>query len=155
MSAPSREVRGFEDLCHSFLILLKWHELFVWNRSKRLSYCQSTQIFCESWKGPFLIKDITVYLNRIFVKSKTSRNGNVKSQSSREIRNTIVLNEFSTFLNIKSKEQNFFTVKLFLPYLRLTVKIFQFLRLSTKFWAVLCLSVNRIETLVTLIKTLL
>ena len=32
---------------------------------------------------PFLINDLTIYLNRIFVKSKTSRNGNVKSQSSR------------------------------------------------------------------------
>ena len=28
-SSASWEVRGFEDLCHSFLILLKWHELFV------------------------------------------------------------------------------------------------------------------------------
>ena len=55
---------------------------------------------------PFLIKDLTVYLNRIFVKSKTSRNRNVKSQSSREIRNTTVLSEFSTFLklsNLRSK----------------------------------------------------
>ena len=34
-----------------------------------------------------------------------------------------------------------------MPYLRLTVKIFQFLRLSTKFLAVLRLSVNPIETL--------
>ena len=34
-----------------------------------------------------------------------------------------------------------------LPYLRLTVKNFQFLRLSTKFLAVLRLSVNPIETL--------
>ena len=40
-----------------------------------------------------------------------------------------------------------FTVNSFLPYLRLTVKIFQFLRLSTKFLAVLRLSVNPIETL--------
>ena len=32
---------------------------------------------------PFLINDLTIYLNRIFVKSKTSRNGNIKSQSSR------------------------------------------------------------------------
>ena len=48
-------------------------------------------------------------LNRIFVKSKTSRNRNVKSQSSCEIRNTTVLSEFSTFLKIiKSKEQNFY-----------------------------------------------
>ena len=39
-------------------------------------------------------------------------------------------------------------IQSFLPYLRLTVKIFQFLRLSTKFWAVLRLSVNPIETLV-------
>ena len=32
---------------------------------------------------PFLINDLTIYLNRIFVKRKTSRNGNIKSQSSR------------------------------------------------------------------------
>ena len=46
---------------------------------------------------------------------------------------------------------NFFQLGLtfFLPYLRLTVKIFQFLRLSTKFLAVLRLSVNPIETLLT------
>ena len=44
----------------------------------------------------------------------------------------------------------YFTVNSFLPYLRLTVKIseiFQFLRLSTKFLAVLRLSVNPTETL--------
>ena len=35
-----------------------------------------------------------------------------------------------------------------MPYLRLTVKMFQFLRLSTKFLAVLRLSVNPIETLI-------
>ena len=40
-----------------------------------------------------------------------------------------------------------FTVNSFLPYLRLTVNIFQFLRLSTKLLAVLRLSVNPIETL--------
>ena len=40
-----------------------------------------------------------------------------------------------------------FTVNSFLPYLRLTVKIFQLLRLSTKFLAVLRLSVNPIKTL--------
>ena len=34
-----------------------------------------------------------------------------------------------------------------LPYLQLTVKLFQFLRLSTKFLAVLRLSVDPIETL--------
>ena len=39
-------------------------------------------------------------------------------------------------------------VNSFLPYLRLTVKIFQFLRLSTKFLAILLLSVNPIETLI-------
>ena len=39
-------------------------------------------------------------------------------------------------------------VNSFLPYLRLTVKIFQFLRLSTNFLAVLRLSVNPIETLI-------
>ena len=63
------------------------------------------------------MKDITGYLNRILVKSKTSRNGNVKSQeSSREIRNTTVLSEFSTFLKIiKSKEQDLFTVNSFYP----------------------------------------
>ena len=41
-----------------------------------------------------------------------------------------------------------FTVNSFLPYLRLTVKSFQFLRLSTKFLAVLRLSINPIETLI-------
>ena len=35
----------------------------------------------------------------------------------------------------------------FLPYLRLKVKIFQFLRLATKFLAVLRVSVNPIDTL--------
>ena len=40
-----------------------------------------------------------------------------------------------------------FTVNCFLPYLRLTVKIFKFLRLYTKFLALLRLSVNPIETL--------
>ena len=40
-----------------------------------------------------------------------------------------------------------FTVNSFLPYLRLTVKIFQLLRLSTKFLAVLRLSVNPIKTI--------
>jgi len=40
-----------------------------------------------------------------------------------------------------------FTVNSFLPYLLLTVKIVLFLRLSTKFSAVLRLSVNPIETL--------
>ena len=40
-----------------------------------------------------------------------------------------------------------FTVNSFLPCLRLTVKIFQFSRLSTKFLAVLHLSVNPIKTL--------
>ena len=42
---------------------------------------------------------------------------------------------------------NKFTVNSFLPYLRLTVKMFQFLRLSTKFLAVVRLSVNPIKTL--------
>ena len=50
------------------------------------------------------------------MKSETSRNGNVKSQSSREIRNTTVLSEFSKFLKIiKSMEQNVFTVNSFYP----------------------------------------
>ena len=49
---------------------------------------------------PFLIKDLTIYLNRIFVKSKTSRNRKAKSQSSREIRNTTILTEFSTYLKL-------------------------------------------------------
>ena len=39
-------------------------------------------------------------------------------------------------------------VNSFLPYLRLTVKIFQFLGLSTKFLTVLRLSVNPIKTLI-------
>ena len=47
----------------------------------------------------------------------------------------------------ESREQFLLRLTLFLPYLRLTVKIFQFLRLSTKFLAVLRLSVNPIETL--------
>ena len=52
------------------------------------------------------------------------------------------------FLKInKSSEQFLLKLTLFLPYLRLTVKIFQFLQLSTKFLAVLRLSVNPIETL--------
>ena len=38
-------------------------------------------------------------------------------------------------------------VNFFLPYLQLTVKIFQFLQLSTKFLDVLRLSVNPIKTL--------
>ena len=53
-------------------------------------------------------QDITVYLNRIFVKSKTKRNGNVKSR-----------------LKVaKSKERNFFYGELFFPNLRLRVKVF-------------------------------
>ena len=43
------------------------------------------------------------------------------------------------------KEHNF--LGLTYPIIRLKVKIFQFLRLSTKFWAVLRQSVNLIETL--------
>ena len=46
-----------------------------------------------------------------------------------------------------------FTVNSFLPYLRLTVKIFQLLRLSTKFLAVLRLSINPIKTLMKRIST--
>ena len=59
------------------------------------------------------------------------------------------ISEFSTFLKIIKSREQFpqFTVTSFLPYLRLTVKIFQFLRLSTKSLAVLRLSVNPIETL--------
>ena len=40
-----------------------------------------------------------------------------------------------------------FTFNYFLPYLRLTVKTFQFLRLSTKFLHVFRLLVNPIKTL--------
>ena len=47
-----------------------------------------------------------------------------------------------------SREQFLLRLTFFLPYLRLTVKIFQLLRLSTKFLAVLRLSVNPIETLI-------
>ena len=66
-------------------------------------------------------------LNRIFVKSKTSRNRNVKSQSSREIRNTTVPSQFSTFLKIiKSEEQNFFTVNSFNPIYGQWLKYFNF-----------------------------
>ena len=64
-----------------------------------LSYYQSTKIFCEPWKGSFVIKD-----------------------------------------NI-SFEKN----------IRLTVKIFQFLQLSTNFCAVLRLLVNPTETLLQLL----
>ena len=70
----------------------------------------------------------------------------VRSQSSREINNATI-SEFSTFLKI-NKSRDKFTVSSFLPYLRLTVKIFQFLRLSTKFLTVLRLSVNPIKTLI-------
>ena len=63
---------------------------------------------------PFLINDLTIYLNRIFVKSKTSRNGNVKSQSSREIRNTTVLSESSLFLKLSNlRSKNFLRLILF------------------------------------------
>ena len=82
--------------------VLLWRSLqplkITWTLSLKetiLSYYQSTKIFCEPWKGSFVIKD-----------------------------------------NI-SFEKN----------LPLTVKIFQFLRLSTNFCAVLRLSVNPIETL--------
>ena len=50
-------------------------------------------------------------------------------------------------LKLTNLGKNYFTVNSCLPYLRLTVKNFQFLRLSTKFLAVLRLSVNPIETL--------
>ena len=71
----------------------------------------------------------------------------VRSQSSREINNATI-SEFSTFLKInKSKQQFLLRLALFLPYLRLKVKIFQFLRLSTTFLAVLRLWVNPIKTL--------
>ena len=59
-----------------------------------------------------------------------------QSHTSREIKNATI-SEFSTFLkSSKSREQFPLQLTLFLPYLRLTVKIFQFLRLSTKFLAV-------------------
>ena len=65
-------------------------------------------------------------MNRIF----NAKLAEAWTQSNREIRNAGVLSEFSTFLKIiKSKEQIVFHGVLFLPYLRLTVKIFQFLRL--------------------------
>ena len=57
---------------------------------------------------PFLINDLTIYLNRIYVKSKTSRNGNIKSQSSRKIRNTTVLSEFSMFLKLSNLSSKIF-----------------------------------------------
>ena len=69
------------------------------------------------------------------------------SHTSREIKNATI-SEFSTFLkSSKSREQFLLRLTFFLPYLRLTVKIFQFLQLSSKFLAVLRLSVNPIETL--------
>ena len=56
------------------------------------------------------------------------------------------IREFSTFKKInRSRGTISFTVNSFLHYLRLTVKIFQFLQLSTNFWAVLHLSVNPIK----------
>ena len=65
--------------------------------------------------------------------------------------NNTTISGFSTFLKIyNSREQFLLRLTLFLPYLRLTVKSFQFLRLSTKFLAVLRgirLSVIPIETL--------
>ena len=51
---PSLEVRGFEDLCSRRVF-------YSLKNDKRLSYCQSTEIFYEPQKRPFLIKDITVY----------------------------------------------------------------------------------------------
>ena len=57
------------------------------------------------------------------------------------------ISEFSTFLKIIKSREQFPQFTSFLPYLRLTVEIFQFLRLSTKSLAVLRLSVNPIETL--------
>ena len=70
----------------------------------------------------------------------------VRSQTSREIRNATI-SEFSTSLkSSKSREQFLLRLTFFLPYLQLTVKVFQFLRLSTKFLAVLRLSVNPIKT---------
>ena len=70
----------------------------------------------------------------------------VRSHTSREIKKATI-SEFSTFLK-QIQGTISFTVNSFSPYLPLTVKIFQFLRLSTKFWAVLRLSVNPIETLI-------
>ena len=71
----------------------------------------------------------------------------VRSHTSREIKNTTIT-EFNTFLKSSKSKEHFLTVNYFLPYLRLTVKIFQFLQLSAKFLAVLRLSVNPIGTLV-------
>ena len=74
-------------------------------------------------------------------------NVGVRSSSTREIKNATI-SEFSTFLKInKSREHLSFTVNSFLPYLRLTTQIFEFLLLSTKCLAVLRLSVNPTETL--------
>ena len=70
----------------------------------------------------------------------------MRSQTNREIKNATI-SEFSTFLKSSKSWEQFLLRLTFLPYLRLTVKIFQFLRLSTKFLAVLRLSVNPIETL--------
>ena len=71
----------------------------------------------------------------------------VQHHTSWEIKNGTI-SEFSTFLkSSKSRKHLLLRLTLFLPYLRLTVKIFQFLRLSAKFLAVLRLSVNPIETL--------
>ena len=73
---------------------------------------------------------------------------NVRMEPKWPGKNNATISEFSTFLKLnKSRDQFLLRLTLFLPYLRLTVKIFQFLRLSTKFLAVLRLSVNPIETL--------
>ena len=72
----------------------------------------------------------------------------VQSQSSRPGKNNATVSEFPIFLRINnSRDQFLLRLTLFLPYLKLAVKIFEFLRLSTKFLAVLHLSVNPIETL--------
>ena len=70
----------------------------------------------------------------------------MRSQTNREIKNATI-SEFSTFLKSSKSREQFLLRLTFLPYLRLTVKIFQVLRLSAKFLAVLRLSVNPIETL--------
>ena len=53
----------------------------------------------------------------------------------------------------ESREKVSFTVNSFLLYLRLTVKMFQFFRLSTKFLAVLRLSVNPLRPSLDNVKT--
>ena len=126
----------------SFLLFfLKWINSLFKIEKKRLSYCQSTKIFCRAMKR--IIPDnrhnssFEKNLREKQLKLAETRTYGVKVAANKK-NNRSCYSEFSTFLKIiKSKEQNFFTVNYFYPIIRLTVKIFPPLRLPTKFWAVL------------------